>query len=142
MVLPIVLYGEPVLRKKCAPVDKTFAGLNTLIANMWETMYNANGCGLAAPQVNVPVRLFIVEEEGVFINAEILEYAAEFCTAEEGCLSIPGLSGWVTRPLWVKVWYLDEQFREQEKIFSGEAARIVQHEYDHINGKLYLDLLK
>lgn len=142
MILPIVMYGAPVLRMQCASVQPGYPQLQQLIANMWETMYHAHGCGLAAPQVNVPIRLFIVEEQGVFINAAILEYAAELCLEEEGCLSMPGLAELVPRPSWVRVRYMDEHFREQEKVFSGEAARIVQHEYDHTNGILYLDHLK
>lgn len=141
MILPIVKYGAPILRKPCAPVHPAAPGLEDLIANMWQTMHHANGCGLAAPQVNVPVSLFIVEDAGVFINAKIISVAEEFSIDEEGCLSIPGLSEEVSRPEWIKIRYMDEHFQQQVKEFSGSVARAVQHEYDHVHGKLYLDHL-
>jgi len=122
--------------------------LQQLIADMWQTLDNAGGVGLAAPQVNQPVRLFLVDNRDetrhlrqAFINPEILEYSAATCTEEEGCLSIPGLEAPVTRSESIRIGYQDMDFQVHEETFSGMNARIIQHEYDHIEGRLYLDLL-
>ncbi len=161
--LPIVAYGHPVLRQKCADIDAAYPGLYELVINMWYTMYNAGGCGLAAPQVNVPVRIFLVDsrntfevmddeerdslfdgDEGIrdtFINARIIERSERTWTDEEGCLSIPNLSGEVERPWSITISYLDGRLEEQVKTFHGITARMIQHEYDHIEGILYLDYL-
>ena len=155
MILPIYSYGQPVLKKKCIEIDKSYPGLEELINNMWETMYNAKGIGLAAPQIGLPIRLFIVDsiqmdesEEGgkglkeVLINAQVTEESGEDFSYEEGCLSIPNIRGNVIRPSNLKIRYLDAGFNEKELELSGMEARVVQHEYDHIEGVLFTELLK
>ncbi len=164
MILPIVGYGDPVLRKVAQDIQAGHPGLEELIKNMFETMYNANGVGLAAPQVGKAIRLFIVdasvyaedEEEPdgmskdedkkklkgfkkIFINARILEEAGLEWPFNEGCLSIPKIREDVNRLQKVRLTYLDENFKKQEEEFDGLAARIIQHEYDHIEGKLFTD---
>ncbi|RMG82737.1 MAG: peptide deformylase [Bacteroidetes bacterium] len=157
MILPIYAYGHPVLKKVAEDIDKDFPGLEALIENMWETMYRAEGVGLAAPQIGKSIRLFIVdtdqvlskdkssEEQGikqVFINARKIGEAGEPWDYEEGCLSIPDVRGEVSRPPQLKIQYLDENFEPQERIFTGMNARVIQHEYDHIEGILFTELLK
>jgi peptide deformylase len=156
MILPIYAYGQPVLKKMGAEIGPDYPDLEALIANMWETMYNAHGVGLAAPQIGLPIRLFIVDtlqlkKEGetdvvgikqVFINAEMLEEAGEPWTYEEGCLSIPEIRGDVERQSQIRLRYLDEQFEAHEAVFSGIEARVIQHEYDHIEGRLFTERLK
>lgn len=155
MVLPIYAYGHPVLKKQCDPIDPDYPGLHELIENMWETLYHAKGVGLAAPQVGLPIRLFLVDtqqlneeggkEEGikkVFINAEIIEENGDFWSYEEGCLSIPQVRGDVERPPQLHIRYQDEHFDHHEHQFEGINARVVQHEYDHIEGILFTELLK
>lgn len=152
MILPIVAYGDPVLRKKGSEISADYEGLNELIENMWETMYGAEGVGLAAPQIGKDIRLFLVdaspfeEEEPelkdfkkVFINAEILEEEGEEWQFKEGCLSIPGLRENVKRQETIKIKYFDENFKEYIEEYSGLAARVIQHEYDHIEGVLFTD---
>jgi peptide deformylase len=166
MILPVVVYGDPVLRKTGIDIDKNYAGLNDLIANMFETMYNANGVGLAAPQVGKAIRLFVVDaspfaerdedEENdeklsakeieylkkfkrVFINAHILEEEGKEWKFNEGCLSIPKIREDVLRKPTVTVEYCDENFKKHKETFSGLVARVIQHEYDHIDGKLFTD---
>jgi peptide deformylase len=168
MVLPVVVYGDPVLRKVGAEIDKNHEGLETLIANMFETMYNANGVGIAAPQIGKAIRLFVVdtapfaeideeeEEEKeeklskkereflknfkrVFINAKIIEEKGEEWAFNEGCLSIPKIREDVLRKATIKVEYYDAQFKKHTETLGGLAARVVQHEYDHIEGKLFTD---
>jgi peptide deformylase len=148
MKLSIVAYGDPVLKKVCGPIDENYPGLKELIANMWETMYNASGVGLAAPQVGLPIRLFVVdtgdvEEEPqykkVFINAQIIEETGEPWGFTEGCLSIPDIREEVFRKPNVLIRYQDENFAEHEELVTGFAARVIQHEYDHIEGKLFTD---
>ena len=164
MILPIVAYGHPVLRQVARDIDADFPDLEKLIADMWETMYASNGVGLAAPQVNKEIRLFVVdsaqifehmdEEERkeesysdepgirqVFINAHIVEEAGEDWAYNEGCLSIPKIREDVYRAEEVKLRYHDEQFVEHVSTFSGITARIILHEYDHIDGKLFIDHL-
>ncbi|WP_118975025.1 peptide deformylase [Taibaiella koreensis] len=164
MILPIVAYGAPILQQKCFPLPADYTALPELIACMWETMYGASGCGLAAPQINMPVRVFIVdsivtyeqmeEEERalyfygdtgirkVFINAELLAVSEEqLWDDDEGCLSIPGLSASVRRPWAATIRYYDEHLVEHTETFTGLTARMIQHEYDHIEGRLYPDLL-
>jgi len=141
------MYGEAILRTKCASVEPGYPELDQLILNMYETMHNAEGCGLAAPQVNLPFRLFVVEDvvtgfKECFINAEIFFYSKDVWVAEEGCLSIPGLSAPVKRAYKIKIRYRDAGWQLRERIFKGPVARIIQHEYDHIEGKLYIDYLK
>lgn len=161
MILPIVAYGEPVLRKKAKEISKEYPNLSSLITNMWETMYNAHGVGLAAPQIGLPIRLFLVdttpfsddedlsEEEQkalngfkkVFINAKILEEEGEAWDFNEGCLSIPDVREDVKRQPKIKIEYLDEQFKSHTETYDGLLARVIQHEYDHIEGILFTDKL-
>jgi len=155
MILPIYAYGQPVLKKVGQEIDKDYPELKALIANMWETMYNAQGVGLAAPQIGRAIRLFIIDssqmmEEGkeaegtkqVFINAEKMEEGGDDWEFEEGCLSIPDLRGDVSRPGQLRLRYFDENFKEHETLFTGITARVIQHEYDHIDGILFTELLK
>ena len=155
MILPIYAYGQPVLKKEAAPIDADYEGLAELIENMWETMYHAEGVGLAAPQIGRSIRLFVVdskqmqeegkEEEGikqVFINAEKIGEAGTPWSFEEGCLSIPDIRGEVSRPEQLQIRYQDENFVTHEKVFTGINARVIQHEYDHIDGVLFTEYLK
>lgn len=155
MILPIYAYGQPVLKKNCEPINKDYPELETLIANMWETMYNAEGVGLAAPQIGLPIRMFVIDtvqsmEEGeedkgikkVFINAKKIKEGGEPWDYEEGCLSIPNIRGDVSRPAVLRLRYMDENFEEHEEVFDGINARVIQHEYDHIEGILFTQLLK
>lgn len=159
MVLPIVAYGDPVLRRMGEEIEPDYPGLKELIANMFDTMYNAKGVGLAAPQVGKSIRLFIVdasafaddedldkEEQNflkkfkrVFINPIVMEEFGEEWDFNEGCLSIPKVREDISRPEYVKLRYLDEEFKEHIEEFNGMAARVIQHEYDHIEGKLFID---
>ncbi len=160
MKLPIVAYGDPVLRKKAEEIDEDYPNLKETIADMFETMYAARGVGLAAPQVGLPIRLFVIDaspfaeddEDGegdpslkdfkkVLINPIILAETGEKWAFNEGCLSIPDINEEVMRHSNVLINYLDENFEEHEVQLSGLAARIVQHEYDHIEGKLFVDKL-
>ncbi|MBK7407708.1 MAG: peptide deformylase [Saprospirales bacterium] len=155
MILPIYAYGQPVLKKKGAEVGPDYPELEELIENMWETMYNAHGVGLAAPQIGRSIRLFIVdtiqlskeekEEEGikqVFLNAQMLEEGGDPWPYEEGCLSIPDIRGDVERLPRVRIRYMDTQFEVHEAVFTGIEARVIQHEYDHIEGRLFVERLK
>lgn len=163
MILPIIAYGAQVLRTVCKDIDVNYTGLEKLIADMWETMYASSGVGLAAPQVNRGIRLFIVDStqifEGmdendkekypdepgikqVFINAHIKELNGQEWAYNEGCLSIPKIREDIYRSREVTLRYMDEQFNEQENTFNGITARVILHEYDHIEGKLFIDHLK
>ena len=152
MILPIVGYGNPVLKQKAEEIDENYPNLKELLDNMWETMYNASGVGLAAPQIGLPIRLFIIDAspfedekpelkdfKKVFINPVILEEAGEEWVFNEGCLSFPDLREDVSRKPVIKIKYQDENFDSHEKIFGGIAARIIQHEYDHIEGIVLVD---
>jgi peptide deformylase len=160
LILPIVAYGHPVLRKKAHDITPDFPNLGKLIEDMWETMYNSLGVGLAAPQVNRDIRLFIVDtvqmfnnmeeedkaeypgDEGIketFINAHIDELDGEEWAYNEGCLSIPKIREDIYRQETVRLHYLDAAFNEQVKTFTGISARVILHEYDHIEGKLFID---
>lgn len=152
MILPIVAYGDPVLKKKAEPIDKSYHDLDVLIANMWETMYQANGVGLAAPQIGKSLRLFVIDGspfadedpslEGfkkVFINPEITERTGTEWLFNEGCLSFPELREDIYRKPDIMMSYLDENLIEHTEHFSGLAARIIQHEYDHVEGILMVD---
>lgn len=161
MILPIVAYGDPVLRQETKEIDKDYPRLDELLENMFETMYAARGIGLAAPQVAKPVRLFIVdatpfeddddlsEEEReyvstfkkVFINAKIVEEEGDEWAFNEGCLSIPDINEDVFRKPQITMEYLDENFKKHKETFDGIVARIIQHEYDHIEGILFTDKL-
>ena len=163
MTLPIVAYGNPVLRKIAAEIKPDYPNLKKLLDDMWETMYTSKGVGLAAPQVNKDIRLFIVdskqifenqdeEDQGkysdepgvrkVFINAKIVELSGDEWPYNEGCLSIPKIREDVFRPENVTIEYYDSAFVKQKETFSGITSRIIQHEYDHIEGKLFIDYLK
>lgn len=152
MILPIYLYGEAALRKPTGEIDKSYPELKTLIDNMFETLTNAEGCGLAAPQVGKSIRLFVVDgtELGedypdcvnfkqVFINPQIVEESDETSTYSEGCLSLPGISENVVRPKTIKVRYQDADFNWHEETFTDFRARIVQHEYDHLEAHVFTD---
>jgi peptide deformylase len=152
MIYPIVVFGDPVLKKKAANIKKDQMDIKELAANMFETMKAAHGIGLAAPQVGLPIRVFIVdgrplEEEEmdgfvkVFINAEIVEESGEEWAFEEGCLSIPGIRENIQRKPVIKIKYLDENWVEHIEEYDGMKARIIQHEYDHIQGILFTDHL-
>ena len=164
MILPIVAYGHPVLRKVAHDIDENYPDLAKLIEDMWETMYASNGVGLAAPQVNRDIRIFVMdsaqifanmdEEERkeenypdapgikqVFVNAHLVEELGDDWSYNEGCLSIPKIREDIYRAEEVTISYQDENFREYTKTFSGITARIILHEYDHIEGKLFIDKL-
>lgn len=154
MVLPIVGYGDPVLRKVGDEIEVDDKHLKELIKNMWDTMYNANGVGLAAPQIGKSLRLFIVDAstfedeepelanfKKVFINPIILEETGKEWPYNEGCLSIPGIREDVDRKPVITIEYYNENWELLEETYSGMAARIIQHEYDHIEGKLFTDHL-
>jgi peptide deformylase len=155
MILPIYAFGQPVLKKMSEDITPDHPGLTDLIANMWDTMYKANGIGLAAPQVGHPIRLFVVDTlqlsdkgkpiEGfkrVFINAHLVESNGSIESIEEGCLSIPDIRGDVERPPIIRLQYVDEQFQPFDEVFTGINARVIQHEYDHIEGVLFVERLK
>ncbi len=163
MILPIVAYGAAVLRKVAKDIEPGYPDLEKLVADMWETMYASNGVGLAAPQVNKDIRIFVIDsaqifanleedEKGeypdapgvkkVFINAHIQQLDGEEWSYNEGCLSIPKIREDIMRPETVTLTYVDEQFNEHTDTFNGITARIIQHEYDHIEGKLFIDYLK
>ena len=155
MVLPIYAYGQPVLKKIARDIGPDYPELEQLIADMWETMEAANGVGLAAPQIGRDIRLFVIDsgpmqEEGeehlgirrAFINAEIVEEAGEDTSYAEGCLSIPDVNGDVERPEEITMTYLDTDFQPHTETFTGMNARVIQHEYDHIEGILFTELLK
>ncbi|MDB5190489.1 MAG: peptide deformylase [Segetibacter sp.] len=163
MILPIVAYGAPVLRKVAVDIDAAYPNLAKLIEDMWETMYASNGVGLAAPQINKNIRLFVVDSEQifqnqddedkgkypdepgikqVFINAHVKQLEGDEWPYNEGCLSIPKIREDVKRPETVVLEYLDENLQRQVKSFNGITSRIIQHEYDHIEGKLFIDYLK
>ncbi len=161
MVLPIVAYGDPVLKKKAKDISKDFENLDAFIKNMWESMYNANGVGLAAPQVGQSIRLFVVDPspfaeneelpakereqlrnaKRVFINPKIKEREGDDWAFTEGCLSIPGIQEDVFRPEEITIEYYDQDFKKHVDTFDGLVARVVQHEYDHIEGILFTDKL-
>ncbi len=161
MILPIIAYGDPVLRKKATAIDEDYPELDTLISNMWDTMYNANGVGLAAPQIGLSIRLFVIdtspfaedeavpEEEKeavenfkqVFINAQMVEESGQKWSFNEGCLSIPDIREDVTRLGDIHITYMDENFEQHTETFTGILARVIQHEYDHIEGVLFTDKL-
>jgi len=166
MVLPIVVYGDPVLRKIGEEIDKDYPELDKLIKDMYDTMYNANGVGLAAPQIGKAIRLFIVDTRPfaesddeddeddeftpeqkkelkafnrVFINAKILNESGHEWSFSEGCLSIPKIRENVIRQADIEIEYVDQNFKKHTEKFNGVIARVIQHEYDHIEGKLFTD---
>ncbi|WP_378187154.1 peptide deformylase [Aquimarina sp. W85] len=161
MILPIVAYGDPVLKKKAKAIETEYPNLNELIDNMFETMYNAHGVGLAAPQIGLSIRLFVVDAspfaedeelneeqqqslatfKKVFINPVITEESGEEWAFNEGCLSIPDVREDVFRKEKITITYLDQNLVTQTHSFDGLAARVIQHEYDHIEGILFTDKL-
>jgi len=155
VILPIIAYGDPVLKKVGKEIDQDYPGLEQLIANMFDTMYEASGVGLAAPQVNESVRLFVIdatpfadedkELEGfkkVFINPIIIKEEGSEWVFNEGCLSIPSIREDINRKPKITIEYYDEEFNLKEEVYEGMAARIIQHEYDHIEGVLFTDRIK
>ena len=161
MILPIVAYGDPVLKKKAKDIEKDHPKLEETINNMWDTMYNAYGVGLAAPQVGLPIRMFMIDPapfaedddldeaekaelkdlRKVFINPQIIEETGEEWAFSEGCLSIPEVREDVFRKPDITIEYYDEDFNKKTEKYSGLAARVIQHEYDHIEGILFTDKL-
>ena len=155
MILPVYAYGQPVLKKVAEDITPEHPNLRELIQNMWDTMYDAHGVGLAAPQIGASIRLFVIDSEQiekeddfnhvgfkrVFINAQKIEETGEKWSYEEGCLCIPNIRGEVSRRPILKIRYLDENFEEHIDIFDGINARVVQHEYDHIDGVLFTEYL-
>lgn len=160
MILPVVAYGVPILRKVCTDLGPDFPSLTQLIDDMWQTMYHSNGMGLAAPQINKSIRLFVIDTQQVyeksdeeskeefdgeigfkkvFINAHILELNGTFWSCDEGCLSLPGFREEVSRESEVVLEYCDESFNKKVESFKGLNARVILHEYDHIEGKLFID---
>ncbi|AFJ90622.1 peptide deformylase [Blattabacterium sp. (Blaberus giganteus)] len=154
MVLPIIFYGNPILRKKCLDIDfssgENRKKINQLIQNMFETIHKVKGIGLAAPQIGKNIRLFIVKTpylngenisnyKEVFINAKILKIHGKEYKFNEGCLSIPGIMGYIKRKSDVIIEYYDQNWKKQKKTLTGICARIILHEYDHIEGKLFID---
>jgi peptide deformylase len=154
MKYPVTVYGDPLLRKKAQKIDKDFENLEEIIENMWETMYYSDGVGLAAPQVGLSIRIFVIDASAgadeepelkdfkkVFINPEIVELTGDEWVMNEGCLSLPEIREDVSRPDTVRIKYLDENFVEHDEIFKGYAGRVIQHEYDHLEGVLFIDHL-
>lgn len=161
MILPIVAYGDPVLKKKAKDITKDYPKFDTLLENMFETMYNASGVGLAAPQIGLPIRMFLVDttpfaddedltkEESkaldgfkrVFINAKIIKEEGDEWAFNEGCLSIPDVREDVFRQPKIKIQYQDEDFKTYNEEYDGLIARVIQHEYDHVEGILFTDKL-
>ena len=161
MILPIVAYGDPVLKKKAIDISKEYPNLDVLLENMFETMYNAFGVGLAAPQIGLPIRLFLVDTrpfaedeeltkeeqevlngfKRVFINAKIIKEEGSEWAFNEGCLSIPDIREDVFRQPKITIDYVDENFKSHTEEFNGLVARVIQHEYDHIEGILFTDKL-
>lgn len=152
MILPIYLYGHPILRKETRDISPDYPGLKKLIENMFETMYNADGVGLAAPQIGLEDRILVVDLspladddpsfkdfKKVFINARIVERDGEEEPVEEGCLSIPNIHEKVSRPYRIRIQYLDEDLQPHDEVYEGYRARVLQHEYDHLEGKLFVD---
>ncbi|MBR3976935.1 MAG: peptide deformylase [Bacteroidaceae bacterium] len=154
MILPIYLYGQPVLRKVSEDITPDYPELKSLIENMFDTMHQAEGIGLAAPQIGLAIRLVVIDLDPlsedhpefkdyrrVYINAHIIETSDETDAMEEGCLSLPGIHEKVVRPSRIHVQYLDENFVEHDEWVEGYLARVMQHEFDHLEGKVFADRL-
>jgi peptide deformylase len=152
MIYPIVVYGHPVLRKVAEEIDKDYPGLNQLVSDLFETMYYSEGLGLAAPQIGKSIRIFVIDGEPaaedepsladfkkVFINAHIIEKSGELMPMTEGCLSIPNLREEVLREARIRLTYYDENWEFHDEIHEGYKARIIQHEYDHLDGIMFTD---
>ncbi len=154
MILPILAYGDPILKKKSTDVPPNFEGLEELIQNMFDTMYQAKGVGLAAPQVGHPIRLFVIDAapyaeddisvkklKKVFINPQITQFEGNNCMFNEGCLSIPDIREEIERQEKITIEYQDEKGIHHTETYMGIGARVIQHEYDHVEGKLFTDHL-
>jgi peptide deformylase len=155
MIYPIVAYGDPVLKAQAQDIPQDSPELQKLIDDMYDTMYNAHGVGLAAPQIGKSIRLFVIDSapfeededkkaaavKKAFVNPQIIKEEGEEWAFEEGCLSIPGVREEVYRPAVVTIRYFDENWQQKEEVFDGLVARIIQHEYDHIEGILFTDHL-
>ena len=154
MILPIYVYGQPVLRRQAEDITPDYPNLKELIANMFETMDRADGVGLAAPQIGLPIRVVVIDLDVMsdeypelagfrhaFINPHVIESVEETDTMEEGCLSLPGIHESVTRPVRVRVQYLDEDFQPHDEWVDGFKARCMQHEFDHLEGTMFIDHL-
>lgn len=154
MIYPITVYGDPLLRQTAKKINKDYPEFPKLIEDMFETMYFSDGVGLAAPQINLSIRIFVIDAtvyakeepelanfKKVFINAEILERTGDEWAMNEGCLSIPNIHEDVMRLETVRIKYMDENFVEHDETYSGYAARVIQHEYDHLDGILFIDHL-
>ena len=152
MILPIYLYGHPILRKATKDISPDYPNLRTLLDNMFETMYKADGVGLAAPQIGLEDRILVIDLAShskddpsfkdfkrVFINAHIIECDGEEASVEEGCLSIPGIHEKVMRKNRIRIQYLDENLQSRDEVYEGFKARVIQHEYDHLEGKMFVD---
>lgn len=152
MILPVYLYGQPVLRKVAEDISPDYPDLKQLIANMFETMHNADGVGLAAPQIGLPIRVVVIDLDvysdelpefkdfhKAYINPHILDSDGEEVSMEEGCLSLPGIHEAVKRMNRIRVKYMDEEFNEHEEVVEGYLARVMQHEFDHLDGKMFID---
>jgi len=152
MVLPITAYGHPVLKKEAEKIDKNYPKLDEIIEDMYETMYYSVGVGLAAPQANLSISLFVVDAnpykeeypetedfKQVFINPEIVEEEGEEWEFKESCLSVPGIAEYVSRPQTIRIQYFDENFNFYDEKYSGMIARVIQHEYDHLMGILFVE---
>ncbi len=155
MILPIFAFGQPVLRKVADDIDNSFEDLNGLIENMFETMRNARGVGLAAPQIGQSIRLFIIDTQQmdkdaeeptgikkVFLNAQLLDESGDPWIFEEGCLSIPEIHADIERKSTIRIKYQDQDWNEHTETFDGVTARVIQHEYDHIEGILFVDHMR
>lgn len=154
MIYPIYIYGSQALRKECEPITEDFPDLAKFVKDMFETMYAADGVGLAAPQIGKNVKMFVIDPgfyapdneelkdtKRVYINPEIYEESVDEIVFTEGCLSIPGIHEDVSRPEAVKIRYLDENLQPHDELLEGYVARVVQHEYDHLQGTLFTDHL-
>lgn len=152
MILPVYLYGQPVLRQKAEEVPADYPNLKQLVADMFETMYRAEGVGLAAPQVGLSLRLLVIDADVVkddfpeckgfkrtMVNPVFLERSSEEVSMEEGCLSLPGVHEKVARSTRIRVRYFDEEMKEHEEVIEGWAARVVQHECEHLEGHVFID---
>lgn len=153
MILPIYIYGQPVLRKVAEDITPDYPELKTLISNMWETLADSEGIGLAAPQIGQDIRLVVIDLDPlaedypeykdfrqVYINAHIVEYdESETSSSEEGCLSLPAIHEKVVRPTRIRVKWMDEDFQQHDEWIEGYLARVMQHEFDHLDGKMFID---
>jgi peptide deformylase len=152
MIYPIIVYGDPILRKKSVDIERDYDGIDKLVEDMFETMHNAEGVGLAAPQIGLSIRLFVVDLSPLgdeypelknfrkaFINTHIIEKEGEEELMNEGCLSIPGIHEDILRKNRIRIKYTDPEWNEHDEIYKGYQARVIQHEYDHVDGILFID---